>query len=324
MDRLLLTGASGFVGKEILSRLCNSSAYKLRTLSRRVIPDLPANVEMALIDDLSTHSDFSKELSGVKVVIHAAGRAHILDEKHQSPASAYRNVNVNATLSLANQAIKSHVKRFIYISTIKVNGESTPAGIPYTADDLPAPQDAYARSKYEAEQELLALKHSSKMEIVIIRPPLIYGPGVKANFLSLLDAIARGVPFPLGSIRNRRSLIALDNLVDLIVTCVYHPAAANQIFLASDGDDISTPDLVRRMAQAMGRSARLLPIPPSLLILGASFLGKHNKIQRVCESLQIDIGKTRELLGWTPPISIDEGLAKVARWYIEQGGIGNS
>ena len=200
------------------------------------------------------------------------------------------------------------VRRFVFLSSVKVNGEGGSAA--YRETDPPATQDAYGISKHEAEVGLREIAAETDMAVVIIRAPLVYGAGVRANFQALLDAVARGIPLPLGSIDNRRSMVALDNLLDLIVTCIEHPAAANEIFLVSDGDDLSTPDLVRRMARAMGRPSRLIPVPVAVLMAGATLLGKRETARRLCSSLQVDISKTRALLGWTPPISVDEGLRR--------------
>jgi len=208
------------------------------------------------------------------------------------------------------------VRRFVFLSSVKVNGEFTEAGQPFTADDVPAPVDPYGLSKHEAEQLLRQIAAETGMEVVIIRPPLVYGPGVKANFESMMSWLAHGVPLPLAAVtRNRRSLVALDNLVDLIVTCLNHPAAANQTFLVSDGEDLSTAQLLKRMGAAMGQPTRLFYVPPALLKLGATVLNKPGIYQRLCGSLQLDIAKTRQLLGWTPPVSVDEGLRRAAEGF---------
>ncbi|MNE56065.1 GDP-6-deoxy-D-mannose reductase [compost metagenome] len=212
--------------------------------------------------------------------------------------------------------MKSGVRRFIFISSIKVNGESTLPGKPFKADDQPSPQDPYGVSKQEAEEALRQLGHDTGMEVVIIRPVLVYGPGVKANFLSMLNWLNRGVPLPLGAIRNKRSLVAIQNLVSLIVTCIDHPAAANQVFLVSDGEDLSTTQLLCRLSKALGKPARLLPLPEWMLKLAASMLGKQAVAQRICGSLQVDISKNLELLGWTPPVSSDTAMRQTAGHYL--------
>ncbi len=255
-------------------------------------------------------------MAGVEVVIHAAARVHVMHDESSDPLAEFRKVNVDGTLNLARQAAEAGVGRFIFISSIKVNGEGTPVGVPYVADGQAAPADPYGISKMEAEQGLRALAAETGMEVVIIRPTLVYGPGVKANFLNMMRWLHKGVPLPFGAIYNQRSLVALDNLVDLIVTCIDHPTAANQTFLVSDGEDLSTTELLRRMGVALGKPARLLPVPSRLLEAGAAMLGKQALAQRLCGSLQVDISKTRELLNWSPPVSVDEALRKTAEHFL--------
>jgi len=239
-----------------------------------------------------------------------------MNDKSPDPLAEFRRVNVDGTAALARQAAASGVRRFVFLSSIKVNGEFTEAGQPFTADDVPAPEDPYGVSKHEAEQLLRQIAAETGMEVVIIRPPLVYGLGVKANFESMMRWLARGVPLPLAAVtNNRRSLVALDNLVDLIVTCLHHPAAANQTFLVSDDEDLSTAQLLKRMGAAIGQPARLFYLPPTLLKLGASVLNRPGIYQRLCGSLQLDIAKTRQLLGWTPPVSVDEGLRRAAEGF---------
>jgi len=226
------------------------------------------------------------------------------------PLAEYRKVNVEGTLNLARQAAKAGVSRFVYISSIKVNGEQTASGKPFTPDDEPAPEDSYGVSKLEAETGLHEIASETGMEVVIIRPPLVYGPGVKGNFASMIKLVDKGLPLPLGAIHNKRSLVALDNLVDLITTCIDHPAAANQVFLAGDGQDVSTTELLRGVGRAMGKPARLIPVPAGMLMFGAGLLGKKAVGQRLLGSLQVDISKARNLLGWEPPLSVEEGLRR--------------
>ena len=234
------------------------------------------------------------------------------------PLSEFRRINVEGTLRLAAQAAEAGVRRFVFISSIKVNGESTTPGQPFTPQQDPAPSDPYGISKWEAEQRLRSLSTASGMETVIIRPALIYGPGVKANFLNMMRWLHRGIPLPLGSVENSRSLVALDNLVDLIDVCLDHPKAVNETFLASDGEDLSTTDLLRRMSQALGRRARLLPVSSRILELVALALGKRSISQRLLGSLQVDISHTQTRLGWTPPISVDAALKMTAQHFLEQ------
>jgi nucleoside-diphosphate-sugar epimerase len=237
---------------------------------------------------------------------------HVMADTAADPLEEFRRVNVQGTLNLAQQAAAAGANRFVFVSSIKVNGESTKLGAPFKADDVPAPKDAYGVSKMEAEQGLRELAERTGLEVVIIRPPLVYGPGVKANFAAMMRWLKRGVPLPMGAIHNQRSLVALDNLVDLLVACLAHPAAANQTFLVSDGEDVSTTELLRRMGQALGCPARLVPVPASWLKLTAAGVGKSDVAQRLCGSLQVDIEKTRRLMGWAPPISLDEGLRRAA------------
>jgi UDP-glucose 4-epimerase len=249
-------------------------------------------------------------LREVDAVFHLAARVHVMKDTAVDSLAEFRKVNVLGTLNLARQAAAVGVKRFVFVSSVKVNGESTPVGQAFTEADEPNPQDAYAVSKFEAEQGLREIAADTGMAVVIIRPPLVYGPGIKANFAALMRAVQRGWPLPLGAVRNQSSLVALDNLVDFVVTCITHPQAVNQTFLVSDGQDLSTTELVRGMAHAAGVPARLLPVPVWALQAGATLLGKGDAVQRLCGNLQVDISKARQLLGWVPPVSVDEGLRR--------------
>ena len=249
-------------------------------------------------------------MAGHTCLVHLAARVHIMNDAATDPLAAFRAANATLAENLARQAAGAGVRRFVFISSVKVNGEATLPGQPFTEQDAAAPQDAYGISKMEAEQGLREIAAQTGLELVIIRPPLVYGPGVRANFAALMRAVARGVPLPLACIDNRRSLVALDNLLDFIVTCIAHPAAAGQTFLVSDGEDLSTPELVRRMALAAGRPARLLPVPLWMLRAGARVLGKQDRLQRLSDNLQLDISKARDLLGWQPPVTVDEGLRR--------------
>ena len=316
MKRVYLTGASGFVGAGLLSRLCNE-LFTCTIAVRSPLQGLPTAVRVETIASLTDEVDLHEGLAGQDVVIHCAGRAHVMHEQATDPLVEFRAVNLHGTLNLARQAAAAGVKRFIFLSSIKVNGEATQPGQPYSAEDMPAPQDPYGISKLEAEQALHTLAAETGMEVVIIRPVLIYGPGVKANFHRMMSWLAKGVPLPLGAIHNRRSLVALDNLVDLIVTCIDHPAAANQVFLVSDDEDLSTSQLLSRMTQALGKPKRLLPLPTWILTTIAAVLGKQEVAQRLCGSLQVDISKTKSLLGWTPPVSVNNALEKTAKYFLE-------
>lgn len=314
--RILLTGATGFVGRGLLERMVTLDNLELVAAVRNATVRFPGNVASLQVAGLEPDADWQTALRGVNVVIHSAARAHVMRESASDPLAEFRRVNVEGTLNLARQAVEEGVRRFIFISSIKVNGESTPLGQPFLADSQPAPKDPYGISKMEAEQGLQALAAETGMEVVIIRPTLVYGPGVKANFLDMMRWLYRGVPLPFGVINNRRSLVSLDNLVDLIMTCIDHPAAANQAFLVSDGEDLSTTELLRRMGVALGKPARLLPVPSWILEAGAALLGKRTLSQRLCGSLQVDIGKTRELLDWAPPVSVDDALFETARDFL--------
>jgi nucleoside-diphosphate-sugar epimerase len=274
-------------------------------------------VEEVRIRDLAEHGDWSAALDGVASVIHVAGRAHVMHETADDPLAEFRRVNVAGTSALARQAARAGARRFVFISSIKVNGEETMPGRPYRADDVPAPSDAYGVSKHEAEEELRLIAHETGMEVVVIRPVLVYGPGVKGNFRSMMRWLRRRIPLPLGAIHNRRSLVSIDNLVDLIVTALRHRAAANRTFLVSDGEDLSTTDLLRRLGAAFGETPPLLPVPSILLETPARLLGRGRLVNRLCGSLQVDITETRSTLDWTPPVQVDEALRRTAVAFLE-------
>jgi nucleoside-diphosphate-sugar epimerase len=305
---LLLTGANGFLGSRLAVTLNAKPYVRLTAAVRRSVQLSAMNV--VEVQSLDANTDWSDAVTEQQVVIHTAARAHIMKNEAADPLVEYRRVNVDGTLNLARQAVDAGVTRFIFISSIKVNGEQTTCGGVYKAEDLPVPEDAYGISKYEAEQGLLQVAANTGLEVVIIRPPLVYGPGVKGNFFSMMRVVKKGFPLPLGAVHNKRSLVALDNLVDLIITCIDHPAAANQVFLAGDGEDLSTTELLRGVAKAAGVLSRLIPVPAAVLMFGASLLGKKEMAQRLLGSLQVDISKARDLLGWTPPLSVEEGLRR--------------
>lgn len=311
---ILITGATGFVGKALCADL--ATRYPLRVSVRnKSSGEWPEGVEVAEAS-LSPEQDWGNVLSGISTVIHCAARVHVMKEGAADPLLEFRRVNVEGTLHLARQAAEAGVRRLIFVSTIKVNGEFSPRGYPFTAEQTPVPGDPYGVSKCEAEAGLRALSEETGMEVVIIRPPLIYGPGVKANFQAMMRWLQNGVPLPLGGVtENLRSLVFLDNLVDLIRTCIDHPAAANQTFLVSDDEDLSTVNLLRRMAAALGRPAWLIPVPVALIALCSGLIGRPGFAQRLCCSLQVDIGKTKSLLGWSPSVSVDEGLRRTAEYW---------
>jgi nucleoside-diphosphate-sugar epimerase len=316
--KVLVTGANGFVGRSLCGALVGRSEVR-GALRNPAECHAPEGVQ-CIAGDLSAKFDWTSALIGINAIVHCAARVHVMNEESTDPLAEFRAVNVAGTLSLARQAAEAGVRRFIFISSIKVNGEWTSPSCAFTPDQIPAPVDPYGISKMEAEQRLIDLAAETEMDVVIIRPPLVYGPGVKANFLAMMRLLARGVPLPLGAIHNRRSLVGIDNLVNLILTCIDNPAAANQVFLVSDGEDLSTTELLVRMGRALGKPTRLIPMPERLLTLGASMLGKPDIAQRLCGSLQVDITKTRGLLGWQPPVSVDEGLRRTAaHWLVTEG-----
>jgi UDP-4-keto-D-QuiNAc 4-reductase len=310
--KVLITGATGFVGSAVVARIARDGQHEARAASRQSSPKGAGQVEHLSIGNLESEVDWRSAVRGVDAVVHTAARVHVMRDTAGDPLAAFRQVNVDATLGLARQAAEAGVGRFVFLSSIKVNGEQTFPDRPFRADDVPGPQGAYALSKLEAETGLERLSTSSGMQIVIIRPPLVYGPGVKANFRSLMTWLRKGIPLPFGAVTaNRRSLVALDNLVDLIVTCIAHPNAGNQKFLVSDGEDLSTADLLTRLGVALQRPARLIRVSPSFLDIAARPLGR-DFARRLLASLQVDVRKTRDLLGWTPPIGVDEGLRRAA------------
>ena len=311
ITKTIVTGASGFIG----SALCCSLEGKkdLIKVSRLASS---RQVNQFYIPEVTGSTDWTAPLRGCSSLIHFAARVHVRNHKSVDSLSAFREVNVEGTANLARQAAEAGLKRFIFLSSVKVNGEFSVFGAPFSYNDAPAPEDSYGVSKQEAEQALKEVCAETGMEYVIIRPPLVYGPGVKANFLSMLKWVSLGVPLPLGCIRkNKRSLVYVENLVELIKACIEHPAAANQTFLVSDDDDVSTQELLVRAASALDVKSRLLNIPPSWLGLAVKLLGKKDIEQRLCASLQVDIAHTKNTLNWTPPFSMQEGLRKTAEWY---------
>lgn len=308
---ILVTGATGFVGQVLCADLA------ARGISYRPASRL-ARQGFETIGTIDAGTDWSAALAGVNTVVHLAARVHVMDEKATDPLAAFRAANVEATLNLARQAAAAGARRFVFVSSIKVNGETTVAGRPFAAADQPAPLDPYGISKWEAEQALFALGRQTGMEIVAIRPPLVYGPGVKANFASLMGLVQRGIPLPFGRVANKRSLVFVGNLTDFILLCTHHPAAANRTFLVSDGVDLSIGQLVAALSRGMHRKARLLPVPPRLMEIAAQLLGKTPAAQRLLGSLQLDIAETRRATGWTPPFSADQGLTLTAEAFLKQ------
>ena len=314
MSTILITGVNGFVGRA-LCKVMLAKGWQVRGTIRSAkdMASLLSGVEAVEIQSIGTDTDWASALTGVDTIVHLAARVHVMRDTSTDSLAAFHEVNVKGTERLARTAAASGVKRFIFLSSIKVSGEGRKP--PYTEHDSPAPQDFYGVSKWEAEQVLQKIAAETGLEVVILRPPLVYGPGVKANFLSLFKIVDRGIPLPLDRINNRRSFIYLENLVDAIVTCVNHPKAAGQTYLASDGEDVSTPELIRRVADALGRPARLFPVPPSLMRLAGKLFGKSEAVDRLLGSLVVDSSKIRRELGWKPPYTMEQGLKETAEWF---------
>lgn len=316
--RLLVTGGSGFVGRALLNHFSRLAVFDIVVAPMRGPGGVAREgVKVLEIGGIDGQTDWSESLVGVSHVIHCAARVHVMHEDPEHSRSQYRKVNVDGTFSLASQAALHGVKRFVFVSSIKVNGEMTLPDRPYDSESEPSPQDNYGWSKWEAEQKLLQLSRETSMEVVIVRPVLVYGPGVKANFLSLLKWLDRGIPLPLGGLSNRRSFLNIDNLVDFIHLCLNHPDAANQTFLVSDGQDVSLPQLLAMLSRGLGRVPRTFSVPPVMIRLAASMLGRVGSGKRLTESLTVDISKNRDLLGWTPPVPLELGLQRVAEHYRE-------
>ena len=311
--RILVTGANGFVGSALCSVL-DAAGYETRCAVRRRTKQPQAQEQTISVGDIDGATDWAEALRDIESVVHLAARTHVIRETAPDPLATYRTVNVEGTRRLAEQAAAAGARRLVFLSSVKVNGERT-AGRPFTEGDTPHPEDAYGTTKWEAEQALQAIERETGLQVVILRPPLVYGPGVKGNFLRLMKLVARGWPLPLASVRNRRSMVYVGNLVDAVLACIRSPAVADQTYLVSDGTDVSTPELVRALAKALGVAPRLFPFPPSLLMLGASFLGKGEEAARMLGSLQVDSSRIRREFGWQPPYTMQEGLAATARWF---------
>ncbi|WP_313206021.1 hybrid nucleoside-diphosphate sugar epimerase/sugar transferase [Psychrobacter faecalis] len=312
---VLITGANGFVGQSLVNNLLNNTEYKV-VAGVRKIPSKKLECEYRLINNLEDKPTFNDAFEDIDVVIHSAARVHVMDDTSADPLAEFRNVNVEGTLNLARQAVEAGVKRFIFISSIKVNGEGTELGKPYTEDSNTNPIDPYGISKYEAEQGLLKLAETTPLEVVIIRPTLVYGKNVKGNFQSLMKWTYKGVPLPIGGIKqNLRSLVSVDNLVDFIITCIEHKDAKNEVFLISDDDDISTAGLLEEIAKGLGVKNKAVNIPAKLINTAASAIGKSGVAQRLSGSLQVDISKAKNLLDWKPKYSTSESIQKAAQYY---------
>ncbi|MDG1687452.1 MAG: SDR family oxidoreductase [Gammaproteobacteria bacterium] len=315
---ILVTGATGFVGQNLVGSLLMKNKPVRACVRSRYNKYIESPLlELFIVKDLEQIASWEKSLQDIEVVIHTAARVHIMEDKEANPLAEFRKVNTEGTLNLARQAAEHGIRRFIFISSIKVNGEMTTIGEPFKPTDNTIPTDPYGLSKYEAEQGLLSIADETGMEVVIIRPPLIYGPGVKANFASMMKWVSKGIPSPLGAIENQRSLIALENLTDFIIHSIDHPKAANEVFLISDDEDVSTTELLRKVAKAFGKQTTLLPIPVNLMTFFARLFGKKTIADRLFSSLQIDSSKVRDLLDWKPVITMDEQLRKTAEAYIK-------
>jgi UDP-4-keto-D-QuiNAc 4-reductase len=301
---VLITGATGFVGNRLAQRMVDEGFTVASALRK------PGQVAGVVVGEINGETDWKEAVSGVDIVIHLAARVHVMHDLSVDPLAEYRKTNLEGTMQLARAAVEHGVKRFIYLSSIKVNGEIAGMDEPFTEAGPAQPQDAYALSKWEAEQALVDLSQKTRLEVVIVRPPLVYGPGVKGNFYKLLQVVAKQLPLPLGSVRNRRSLLALENLIDFIVLCAKHPKAANELFLLADEEALSTPELIRRIAAMMDKRTHLIRFPLTLLKAMAFMFRKQEIFSRVCESLVVDVSKAQELLGWSPPVSMEQELKR--------------
>jgi UDP-glucose 4-epimerase len=316
MTRILVTGATGFVGHTLCEFLARAS-YVVRAALREDRTVAACISEKAVVGDISATTDWRTALHGVDVVMHIAARAHVL---HDAPANSelYMETNARGTRTLVNASVQAGIRRFGFLSSVKVNGEGTTDNA-YSAGDEPRPADPYGRSKWLAEKHVMEIGAGTGMETVIVRSPLVYGPGVRANFLRMLRWVDKEFPLPLGAIENRRSFVSIWNLCDLMVHVLEHPLASGRTWMVSDGEDLSTPELVRRLASAMGRRAKLLPVPVGMLRLFGALIGRNAEMGRLCGSLVVDIEPTRRELGWSPPTTVDEGLARTVNWYLSEG-----
>ena len=310
MANILLTGATGFVGNRLLQML-KARGHHCRAAVRRPSSTVDVHAESVVVGDIDAHTDWRKAVAGIEVVVHLAARVHIMHDQADNPLVEFRKINLDGTRSLAEAAVKAGVKRLVYVSSIKVNGEAT-QGEPFTPQDTPSPSDPYAIAKWEAEKALLEISQASGLEVVIVRPPLVYGPGVKANFHNLIKLVRKRIPLPLAGINNKRTLVALDNLADLLMTCCEHPAAAGHVFLAGDNESVSTAELISKIAKAFGQRPPVFYFPPRLMQWAASLLGKQAVWKRLAGSLEVDISDAKTVMGWQPVTSMDDELKRIA------------
>lgn len=309
----LITGASGFIGGALRATLSRAGYDAVPAV--RVARGMPAE---RVVGEIGPNTDWREVLPGAQAVVHLAARVHVMRDAASDPLSVFRSVNTAGTLNLARQSAAAGVKRFVFVSSIKVNGEGRES--PYTESDPPGPRDAYAISKWEAELGLREIESATGMEVVVLRPPLVYGPGVGANFLRLMRSVEKGRPLPFGRVANRRSLLFLDNFTDAIRLCLEHPSAAGKTFLLSDGEDVSSAELVRRLARVMNRPARLLPVPASWLRMAGALFGRSTEMDRLLGSLTVDSTRIRQELGWRPPFSLEEGLGQTVAYFLRHIG----
>jgi nucleoside-diphosphate-sugar epimerase len=317
MNKILLTGSTGFIGSELLRQI-KLKKYLIHTSSRSTYEEKANGVKNFIINQIDNDINWSEALEGVDCVIHCAGVATETYKSDTSVLSYYRKINVEGTRNLAYQAAAKGVKRFIFISSIKVNGERTEGFSSFKNTDIPKPEGIYAISKWEAEQSLHSISKQTGLEIVNIRTPIVYGQQVKGNFYRLINFIDRGFPLPFGKVNNLRSYVALDNLVDLIICCINHPKATGQTFLVSDGEDLSTSGLIKKISFALQKKPFLLNVPISLMKFAGKMSGKSKEINRLLSSLRLDFSYTQKVLDWKPNISIDNALLKTTNWYLKK------
>ncbi len=313
MEKILVTGANGFVGRQ-LCRTLSQKGFLVKAAIRQTAIAPAEAMHYVPVGDIGPDTDWTEALRGVDLVVHLAGRAHMRRDRASDSMAEYERTNTLGTMRLAQMAAAAHVKRLLFLSSVKVNGEET-HDQPFVETDRPAPRDFYAVSKWRAEEGLLHLHQQGKLSVVIIRPPLVYGPGVRANFLQLIRLVDFGLPLPLGTIKNKRSLVGLRNLIDFIMICLHNPSAAGEIFLVSDAEDLSTPDLVQRIGGFLGRPTYLIPVPYQFMSIMARIMGKNDAFHKLCHSLQVNVEKSRNVLHWNPSFSVNAELDQTIKWY---------